>query len=371
MRQQFIVLLFVAVVVTHAVTFPGLLPSALRHKVTSRHSEKLNAGFESFMQNAPQAFRVENRGVKALANPLKKWHVSDLNPKRIKEEADLAAVAELYQASTIENCLQYTGPNSKTYNKFMRPNALSRIRPLGLFNGSIAVQEYFNLACPTPNAPANTQVQVTNVDFINSVSHDGTVWFRALFTIGIPADNYYFYDSHIGYCVLDDNSKICACETTFIELPSHDPEPVTQLGGMQFANNLTLLGRAQALCDFVYPNCTVPALQVPAAYQYHSIADCYAFITQTGAYASQQIVNGVPTGPYRMVEDGYTYGHFDSMYCREFHKYLILENLYRSTPLLAGLHCGHSGPTGNGFCDNADPMQSNVGEELTCATIGD
>lgn len=277
----------------------------------------------------------------------------------IKAAADMETIRKLYDIPVFPQSMTYAAGGDLP-DIFAAKGFKIRLFPVGIYTDVIGALEYYVLAAPNPVLELSTQLRVSSVHFEELHGFEGNmVALNAVLTLGIPATGYQFNHSHVGYCYLDENSKICGCKLMFQRLEIRDaPLPATQ---------------AEVVTNTIRPFCENfmnYAAQVPslaAEDRYASVDDCVAFNTAPVRYR----------GGLGM---GYAYVDQDSPKCRTFHLGLVSQNLFRYQNAAADndqvhadlfmerarVHLTHAGPLGGGKCVD-HPFESFFHEDFRCS----
>jgi hypothetical protein len=227
----------------------------------------------------------------------------------------------LYATAIYNNCGQYLdalrNDNLTLLDQLIAPvvapGAQGRIHPLGYFDSSEGLVEYFMLACfPGPGVTQVVKETWTEITAYNNIVH-----FNIDFCFQVPPYNPALPCrnlTHVGWARADDQGRIKAIKILFQRLgindlviaPLSNPQQQAVVTGTQ-------TGTAQFICQAVQARCT------GANQQYASFADCFTY------YSS---VN---------------YGNLERADQRDLGCISIHSTLTQSRPQI---HCPHVGPNG-------------------------
>jgi hypothetical protein len=187
---------------------------------------------------------------------------------------------------------------------------MGRIHPLGFFNGSVNLVEYFMLACAGNSG-------VLNINFKKIQAVNDTVFFDIDFFMGstLQPTNYLSNLTHVGWAKVNPQGQICGIKANFqrLEINDRTVPPIAGYPAMLTAHNNTI----KSTCAAIQQRCT------GAYQQYTSVDDCYSYVST---------IDG----------GGWARGDQASLQCVSLH--LIL------TQFRPDVHCMHVGRGGGGKC---------------------
>jgi hypothetical protein len=227
----------------------------------------------------------------------------------------------LYATAIYNNCGQYLDAlkanNLTLLDQLIAPvvaqGAQGRIHPLGYFDSSEGLVEYFMLACfPGPNVTQVVKETWTEITAYNNIVHFNIDFCFQVppYNPALPCNNL----THVGWARADNNGKIKAIKILFQRLGINDLViPPLSNPTQQYIVTATQTGTAEFLCSAVQARCTGSNLQ------YNTTADCMAY------YSS---IN---------------YGNLERADQRDLGCVSIHSTLTQSRPQI---HCPHVGPNG-------------------------